>query len=294
MKLAVDRGQVVKAGDVLATITSIELQNLQLEMISAKLDVETLDETLASYRTLSKEQLLSNRQLWDAETQRSVAANRRDAARSKLEAIGVAAAELDQALATRRPVATLPIRAPIEGTIVGFSRTLGQAIRVDEPIFEIHDLSRALIQGFLAERDMARVALGQAARVRVTADPAYLGTGRVVRSGRAFDADDRALSLWVELDEQPDFGLQQGMLARLTIVVDDSHPTLAVPKEAIVREGTQSFVFVAKPDGTFERRRVEVGRASDLNVQIVGGLNAGESIASSGVESLRTAYAAVR
>lgn len=292
--IAVDRGQVVKAGDVLAQVTSLELQNLQLEMIAGQLDVETLDETLAAYKTLSKERLLSSRQLWDVETQRSAAANRRDAARAKLESIGVATADLDKALASRRPVATLPVRAPIDGAIVRFERTIGQAVRIDEPIFEIHDLSRALVQGFLAERDLARIAAGQSARVRVSADPAYLGTGSVVRSGRSFDADDRAMSLWVELDEQPTSGLQQGMLARVTLVLNESPPTLAVPTGAIVREGGQSFVFVAKRDGTFERRRVQIGGRSDLNAEIVGGLTAGETIAAGGVESLRTAYAAVR
>lgn len=292
--IAVDRGQPVKAGDVIAQVTSPELQNLQLEMIAGQLDVEALDETLAAYKTLSKEQLLSSRQLWDVEAQRSVAANRREAARAKLASIGVATADLDKALASRRPVATLPVRAPIDGAIVRFERTLGQAVRVDEPIFEIHDLSRALVQGFLAERDLARIAAGQSARVRVSADPAYLGTGSVVRSGRSFDADDRAMSLWVELDEQPTSGLQQGMLARVTLVLSEAPSTLAVPNGALVREGGQSFVFVAKRDGTFERRRVQVGGRSDLNVEVVSGLTAGETIAAGGVESLRTAYAAVR
>lgn len=191
-------------------------------------------------------------------------------------------------------MATLPVRAPIDGTIVRFERTLGQAVRVDEPIFEIHDPSQALVQAFLAERDLSRAAMGQSVRVRVTADPTYLGNGTVVRSGRAFDADDRALSLWVELEEQPEVGLQQGMLARVTLILDEPPSTLAVPKEALVREGAHSFVFVAQRDGTFERRRVEIGRKSDLNVEIVSGLAAGESVAASGVESLRTAYAGVR
>lgn len=294
VRIAVDRGQVVKAGDVLAEVASLELQNLQLEMIAAQLEVEALDETLAAYRALSDEQLLSKRQLWDAETQRVTAANRRDAARAKLEAVGVAAGDIDQALSARRPVATLPVRAPIDGAIVRFERTLGQFMRVGEPLFEIHDLSKALVQGFLAERDLTRVRIGQHARVRVTAEPAYLGSGTVVRSGRTFDADDRALSVWVELNRQPEAGLQQGMLARLTLVADELSPVLAVPRSAIFREATQAFVFVAKQDGTFERRRVQTGRSSDVDVQIVSGLSAGESVASGGVEALRTAYAAVR
>ncbi|HEV7280483.1 MAG TPA: hypothetical protein VGN57_09755 [Pirellulaceae bacterium] len=49
-----------------------------------------------------------------------------------------------------------------------------------------------------------------------------------------------------------------------------------------------------KADGTFERRRVQVGRSSDLYAAIEAGLQTGETIAVNGVESLRTAYAAVR
>ena len=74
-------------------------------------------------------------------------------------------------------------------------------------------------------------------------------------------------------------------------VSDDS---LTVPLQAVVREGMRSYVFVEGDDKTFERRFVETGRANDLQVGIVDGLQAGEIIAVGGAMALQSGYAALK
>jgi hypothetical protein len=89
-----------------------------------------------------------------------------------------------------------------------------------------------------------------------------------VRSGQ----DDRTLSVWIELNQMPRVPVQHSMLARLTIETGTIPPQLAVPREAIVREGTRPYVFVHKVDDTFERRFVVLGRSDDVAVAILEGL----------------------
>jgi cobalt-zinc-cadmium efflux system membrane fusion protein len=84
------------------------------------------------------------------------------------------------------------------------------------------------------------------------------------------------------------------MAVRITLTTDRPASSLAVPLNAVVRDGLRSFVFVQKADGTFDRRRVELGRADDRFVEIKSGLTSGEMIATSGVPQIQTAYAAVR
>jgi multidrug efflux pump subunit AcrA (membrane-fusion protein) len=84
------------------------------------------------------------------------------------------------------------------------------------------------------------------------------------------------------------------MAARVTLTADRPPAILAVPLEAVIRDGLRSFVFVRKPDGTFERRRIELGRADDRFFEVKSGLFRGENIATGGVPQLQTAYAAVR
>ena len=84
------------------------------------------------------------------------------------------------------------------------------------------------------------------------------------------------------------------MLARVSVSVSQQRVPLAVPRSAIIRDGTKSFVFVQKMDGSFQRRHVEVGRSDDRFVEIQGGLKAGEQVATQGSSELQTAFAAVR
>jgi multidrug efflux pump subunit AcrA (membrane-fusion protein) len=100
--------------------------------------------------------------------------------------------------------------------------------------------------------------------------------------------------MWVELKKPPAQPLPYNLLARLTITLGRPGPSLAVPSEALVQDGLLSYVFVRKPDETFERRLVETGRADDRYVEITRGLGVGEPIAIRGTAELQTAYASLR
>lgn len=180
------------------------------------------------------------------------------------------------------------------GAVVDFDRTLGQVVRADEPLFEIHDMSQFWVQAFVGERDSARVKVGQSARVRLVAYPDIATVGTVTRIGPILGVDSRTQAAWIEFQQLPSVPLQHNMSARVTLTLDRPTASLAVPLNALVHDGLRSFVFVQKPDGAFERRRVEVGRSDDRFVEIQSGLVRDEMIASSGVSQLQTAYSAVR
>ncbi|MFO1004199.1 MAG: efflux RND transporter periplasmic adaptor subunit [Planctomycetaceae bacterium] len=82
-----------------------------------------------------------------------------------------------------------------------------------------------------------------------------------------------------ELNQMPRVPVQHSMLARLTSRREPFPPQLAVPRDAIVREGTRSYVFVHKVDDTFERRFVVLGRSDDVAVEILEGLVPNDSVA---------------
>ena len=103
-----------------------------------------------------------------------------------------------------------------------------------------------------------------------------------------------ALAAWVDFDGPVPVRLQHNLLARVTVSTGQPAPVLAVPLPAVVRDGVRSFVFLQQPDGTFERRLVQTGRADDRFVQILAGLAGGDQVAVGGVTQLQTAYAAIR
>lgn len=290
--IRVDRGQTVKAGDVLAEIASLTLQDLQLDLLRSQLDHDMWQDTLVRQRKAGN--ALPRRMLLETEGQLKTFETQRDTARQKLLTLGLTSKQIDDVILTKKTVDAVPLRAPIDGAVVHFDRTLGQVVRADEPLFEIHDISQISVQAFVGERDSSRVQLGQMARMRLVAFPDLEMAGTVARVGPVVGVDSRTQAAWIEIRELPTMPLQHNMAARVTLITDRPPPILAVPFSALVRDGLRNFVFVQKLDGTFERRRVEVGRADDRYLEIKQGISRGEMIATGGVSQLQTAYSALR
>ena len=294
----VDRGQKVKAGQVLAEVQSLELLSLQLDLLRAHLEGVLLEATFKRLK-LSGDGI-PRRRLLEAESQVLASRQTRSTHRRKLLVAGLVDADIDRRLDKKEVAAAVPVRSPIDGVVVSFDRVLGQAVKAGESLFTVHDLSRPLLLGHLSEQDAARVRVGQSVRVRINADPAFLAGGKVVRGGRVFGIESRTAGVWVELATPPTRILRQGQLARLTVMLSEDDSSRAgrrppaLPLEAVIREGTRYFAFVRKGDGSFERRAVEIGRADDLHVEIVRGLAAGEPVAVAGAARLQTAFAAIR
>ena len=125
---------------------------------------------------------------------------------------------------------TVPVRAPTSGLIVGFHVLPGQVVHRDEALFEIHDLSRVWVKGYVNERDASRVEPGQPARVHFPAYPDLEAIGKVVRISPQMDDHERVLPFWVEV-ANPEHRLLDGMLARVTVMAkpegEDTKPGVA-------------------------------------------------------------------
>lgn len=290
--IRVDRGQSVQAGDILAEIASLELRDIQLALLRAHLDGAMWHDTLT--RRLAAGDAVPRRTILETEGQVKTFDTQVASLRQKLLMLGITKAQMDELLKTGRIIDALPVRAPIDGAVVGFDRMLGQVVRADEPLFEIHNMSRVSVQAFVGERDSALVKVGQKARIRLVAYPDLEAEGTVTRIGPVVGADSRTHAAWIEFPSPPSVSLQHNMAARVTLTTDRPSPTLAIPLNAVVRDGLRSFVFVQKADGTFDRRRIELGRADDRLVEVKSGLQRGEAVATGGVPQIQTAFAAVR
>ena len=291
-KILVDRGQNVRRGQLLAEVTSQAFQKLQLELLQASLNFnmkQTMVENLRSAR-----ESIAPRLLWESESQLNQFASRRDVVIQQLKSAGITDQQIAEVLSSKRLMLTLPVLAPIDGVIIGFDKFLGHVVRPDEPLFEIHDVRKAWVQGFISQRDFPHVRMGQQVRMRFVASPNEVLSGTIERSGQSISVGDRTLSVWIELHGKPSFTLQHNMLARIHIETGEVATALSIPLKAIVHEGMRSYVFVEGADKVFERRFVALGRSNDLQMGIVDGLSPGETIAVGGATALQSGYAALK
>jgi cobalt-zinc-cadmium efflux system membrane fusion protein len=72
------------------------------------------------------------------------------------------------------------------------------------------------------------------------------------------------------------------MFASFRVVTNAGTQSLAVPTTAIVREGDKTSVWVAQGQNHFARRDVTTGIQQGGYVQIVSGLQLGETVVSEG------------
>lgn len=291
-RILVDRGERVRQGQPLAEIVSQEFQDLQLELLQADVDMRLRQTLVSGLRVAGAS--VPERQLWEAESQRNQARSRHDAAAERLRSAGLTQTQIEQIERLKALIPTLPVRAPIDGTLVGFDKFLGHIVRPDEPLFEIHDVSHAWVQAFLAERDVSRVKIGQKVRLRFVVAAGEVIEGTVVRSGQSLGNADRTASVWIEMQGMPSFEVRQNMLAHVTVEEGSAVTALALPRNAVIREATRAYVFVRKDDKTFERRLIEPAASNDLVVAVKAGLTAGESVVTHGAEALQSGYAALK
>ncbi len=292
VRILVDRGQSVRAGDVIAEVRSLELQSLQMELLKARFDAELQTEVLANLQTAAEN--LPQRRLLEVESALAAARIRQEGLQQRLRTLGLSSTELDGLVERGELVSGLSLRAPIDGVVVRFDKLLGHVVRADEPLFELHDLSRSYVQAFVSERDVSRIEIGQSARLRFAARPGEVLLGTIARSGQILGDTSRTLSVWIETASPSDAPLPHNALTRISLSGEQFSAPMAVPRTALLQEGSRSYVFVQLPEGLFQRRLVQLGRRDDLFVQILAGLKNGEVVAIRGVSQLQTGYAAIR
>jgi RND family efflux transporter MFP subunit len=291
VSLDVRVGQAVQAGDVLAHVFSMEFLDLQLELLKEQLANDLAARELARLRTAT--QAIPRRRLIETEATAAASASRRESIRRELELAGLDSPRIEALLQTRSIQSTLPIVAPISGTVVSLDRVIGQAVQADEKLCELHQSGRPWIESYAPESLVSTLAPGQQARIRFPGLENLVLTGRVARQSGVIDPEQRGMDFWIELDEDPTIPLRYRQIAQVALTLESNPPSLAVPKSAIVREGNRSFVFV-KHAATYDRREIQLGRIDDRYAEVTSGLREGELIAMTAADELNAAWMSVR
>ncbi len=176
----------------------------------------------------------------------------------------------------------LTVYAPRTGVVVHKSVVEGSYVKEGEDLFDIADLSTVWVNVDIYEFEVPWVHEGQVMDV----DLSYL-PGRVFRGVVDFiypflDAKTRTVRVRGVL-ENPDGALKPGMFATGRIATEATAPTLVVPSEAVIHEGSRSIAFVSLGEGRFESRDLILGVEGDGgDYALLGGIEEGERVVLSG------------
>ncbi len=259
-----DVGSTIRAGQILATIDQREVKARLAQAKSALLaaEAEAARATAEERRTtqLHAKEAATPAQYEAAQASRQQADAGVVIAREKVR-------EAEVALNYSR------IASPIAGRVAERRVEAGDLAKPGEPMFLIHDpqdlrLEADVREGLIGEIEVEDVvivelpALGREVEARVD---------EIVPA-----ADPRSRTFLIKVALPPQDGLFPGMFGRLRLGAG-SRESVFVPAEAVERVG-QLLTVLVLDDGRWKRRYITAGDAADDRIEILSGLDGGETI----------------
>jgi RND family efflux transporter MFP subunit len=254
-EMAVDAGDNVIAGEVLArldrTETGAAVERAAQSLAKAERDLKRAEEVFA--RGLIAREARDN-----ATTARDIAA------------ADLRAARFNQQFAS--------VVAPASGRVKARLARAGEIVAAGQTVLTIAGESKGwLLRAALADRDALRLALGDAAELRIDALPGRRLPARVSRIAGAADADTGTIEVEFSI-EAGDAPLRSGLIARIEATPADAADALSIPVSALVRaDGAEGQVLVVA-DGRAQRRPVVLGAIAAGRVEVRDGLAADDAV----------------
>lgn len=271
-----ERGQRVKAGAPLFTVSSPSLAELRSELARTTAQRATAHTNLDRVEALVDAGSLPAKELVTAKQETTEADLAVQLAGQKLGALRVAGGG----------DTSFTVIAPRDGVVVEKVVNTGQLVDPGNgTLMAIADLSDVWVVADLFESDAAIAAPGARAKVSVTSGPGgHDGhderDATVEQVSSVVDPDRHTVPVRLCL-ANPDGALRPNAYATIRIF-DPAPAAVALPAAAVLSDGARSYVYRKDPDGALRRHDITVGAASGSTVPVVSGLLATDQVVLSG------------
>jgi cobalt-zinc-cadmium efflux system membrane fusion protein len=307
LEIPVNLGQMVSAGQLMASIKSDDVGQLQSDLLQQSLQADAdirqakvqLDFSKAAYNreaelfkegVSAKADMDNARQQYrkDLETLNAAQIKRRASMNASLERLslyGVSRGAGARVLKTQRISPYLSVRSPRSGVVVARNVNVGELADTSKTLFTVADLREVWIGGDVYEKDINKVRVGQPIEIELEDQPDAPFAGRVNFVSSVLKPQTRTMEVRGEI---PNVGLKlkPNMFARMAILVG-SRNVMAVPSNAVEKLGDYNYVFVNKGTHTYEERKVKVGADNGDYIEILGGLQENERVVIQGTTGLK-------
>jgi len=302
-KIDVDIGDRVRAGQVLAVL---EIPELVAQVDEAKAAVHHAEEEIQrahsevsravadnvalhanAERLVNTDKvrpgLIAQQELDDATAKDRASQAQVDAAKSALAA---ARQQLEVAKANQQHYSALSdyarITAPYDGVVTWrFSDTgslvqAGTSNNSGQPVVTLAQVDVLRLRIPVPESLAAKVRVGDAADVHVQATGEHF-TGKVARFTDALDPSTRTMQVEIDVPN-PNYHLQPGMYADVSLLANSRPDALTIPVTAIVRSDNKTSVLVVDSQDRVQVRPIELGVESPNKAEVLSGLKEGERV----------------
>ncbi|KHA72866.1 cytochrome C peroxidase [Pseudomonas chlororaphis] len=269
--VAVNLGQTVKKGQLLAVIASQQISDQRSEQAAAQRRLALARTTYEREKKLWQDKISAEQDFLQA--------------RQALQEAEIAVSNARQKISvlSGSVVATggnrYELRAPFDGVVVEKHLTPGEVVDETTAAFTLSDLSRVWVTFGVSPKDLNKVQVGKAVTVSASELNAEV-VGSVAYVGSLLGEQTRTATVRVTL-ENPQGSWRPGLFVTALVATDSREAQVAVPETAIQTVEDKPTVFVRTDDG-FEARAVELGSRAAGHVEITQGLEPGAQVASAG------------
>jgi len=297
--LAVNLGDEVKKGDLIAQIDNLSQQN---ELKKANSSLTSINAEYqakkAQIRQATSEFDREKKMLKDGATFQSAY----DTAEATLL---IYQAELKQILAAKEQalinvdnakleLSYTTIVAPIDGTVVYVSVQQGQTLSNNQEtpsIVELAQLNTMTVKAEISEADIINITPNQSVYFSILGDSQhqYAATLRAIEPGPTLmtgddsnlnigDSDAIYYNALFDIDNTNRV-LRIGMTAQVSIILDKAEDTLLIPSQVLMKaRQANTYRVPVKVDGESQFRTVKIGLNNNVVAQVLSGLNEGDEI----------------
>jgi len=284
-------GDPVAKDEVLAILESREVADAKSEYLAARLTNELQQDLFERDKTLWEKRIAPEQQYLRSRNLAAQVGMRLNIARQKLFALGLDEASI--AGLPNQPEALLrlqEVRSPIAGRVVERKVDLGSAVgrdNLETELFMIVDLDRVWVELAASPADLPAIKERQSMLV-TSRDVAAKANGSIVFISPLMDKETRAARVVGEI-ANGEGAWRPGSFVTAAIAVEKRPVSVAAPASVIQTMDSQKVVFVRTMEG-FEKRPIIIGRGDERLVEVVKGLEVGESVAATNTFSLKAEF----
>jgi cobalt-zinc-cadmium efflux system membrane fusion protein len=283
--LRADLGQRLEAGAALADIDSPDFGQAQADARTAEGNLRAAEKAYNRAKELLAHGAAAQKDVENAESAYGAAVAARDSSHAKLSLYGGGETATNEIYVLRSPMAGVVVERNINpGQEVRADQMLANAPNLFAPLFVVTDPTKLWLQLDVAESDLSEAAPGQRLRIYSRAYPNETFDGVVDNIGAAMDPVTRTVRV-------RGFVNNTNLLlkAEMYVLVDAlagpssaARPAVEIPATAVFQRDNQSYLFVERSPGQYQRQLVKTGPEQDGKIPVLEGIQAGEKVVTDG------------
>ncbi|MGC2062513.1 MAG: efflux RND transporter periplasmic adaptor subunit, partial [Thermodesulfovibrionales bacterium] len=211
VRIIASQGDRVKAGQALAYLDSVELDQTWADYIKAQGKVGLARKNFQREETLFEKKISPEKDVLKAKQELGEAEADINLAKERFRLLGVDVSQFESAKGSgNHPL--IPVTTPVSGVVIEKTVTQGEMVNSEKALFTVADLSTLWVVIDVYEKDISRLRLGTGVKVSVTAFPDKTFRGKISYIGDVVDEKTRTEKARVTIDNSSRL-LKPGMFA---------------------------------------------------------------------------------